>query len=155
MGKFKKTVCAQCGRVFEFGNGFFDKRPESGGFLGFKEICFNCSEKNNKNKLKIQKEKNLQKNKKEDYSENESSLDLSFSKSEQFISLVFCTLILLILIYAWNNTSGIIYAASIMLFIFIMTITSLVMISQSSFSFYTSVIFIYLIARYWEFLPLA
>lgn len=155
MGKFRKTVCNQCGRVFEFGNGFFDKKPESGGFFGLKDICFNCSENNNKNKLEIQKEKNLQKIKpKEELSKNESSLDLSFSKTEQFTSLAVCTFILLILIYAWNNTSGALYPAIIIFFILITTIASLIIIIQSSFSFYASVILIYLISKYWEYIPL-
>ena len=64
MKKYEKTTCKSCGRVFEFNDGFFSKKPESAGFLRLGYRCFDCTREKNREK---QEELKLQRMEKENF----------------------------------------------------------------------------------------
>lgn len=89
MSKFSKAACNRCGKVFEYGNGLFDKSPRVEGFL-FKRVCFDCSEKiDRQRKEENSKKHSSEKNFANDYANSDKSSSDELSKKTAIISLVF------------------------------------------------------------------
>lgn len=133
MVKFKKTACCKCGKVFEFKDGLFDKRPESGGFLFMKDVCFDCSKekqlaKNNSNKVDLNQPKN---NNIEKYSKASREENTRLPPGQALTTLVVMSFLLFGLLWSWGSFGGFFVKLIVGFGVLVLSV-SFLMISMSS-----------------------